>query len=281
MTELANAAAQTSRGGDYLLGHSEKETERLIAQATVYQPLTRRLLVEAGIAPGMRVLDLGSGAGDVAFLAAELVGQTGEVVGIDQNPAILAVARSRAAQGRANVSFIEGDLATVEPPGTFDALIGRLILMYQPDPAGTIRRFLPLIRPGGRVAFHEVDFEHAVMFPEIPLFVRGMTWWRTTLQRVGVEDRMGAKLYQAMLGAGLPEPSIIGETIISRAETGPVPMILSEVLRTVMPIMLRLGIVTEAELEIETLEERMRAEAAALNACVGLPEFISAWSRVP
>ena len=58
--------------------------------------LTMRFLREAGIVPGMRVLDVGSGAGDVTFLAAELVGATGEVVGVDLAPAAIEVARSRA-----------------------------------------------------------------------------------------------------------------------------------------------------------------------------------------
>jgi ubiquinone/menaquinone biosynthesis C-methylase UbiE len=49
------------------------------------RPITERLLRSAGIEPGMRVLDIGCGAGDVSMLAAELVGSTGSVVGIDRN----------------------------------------------------------------------------------------------------------------------------------------------------------------------------------------------------
>jgi predicted methyltransferase len=59
------------------------EDERLVAQGAVFDPLTRRLLRHAGLVPGMRVLDLGSGAGNVARLAAELVGPEGAVVGIE------------------------------------------------------------------------------------------------------------------------------------------------------------------------------------------------------
>src|SRR5262245_22741201 len=81
---------------EYILGHSEREIARLKAQAAELDPITRRLLREAGIAPGMRVLDVGSGAGDVAFLAAELVGTSGEVVGVDLAPTAVEVARSRA-----------------------------------------------------------------------------------------------------------------------------------------------------------------------------------------
>jgi tRNA A58 N-methylase Trm61 len=71
---------------DYVLGHSARELERLRRQAQLVNPITRQYLIEAGIAPGMRVLDIGSGAGDVAFLAAELVGLSGQVVGVDRSP---------------------------------------------------------------------------------------------------------------------------------------------------------------------------------------------------
>jgi 2-polyprenyl-3-methyl-5-hydroxy-6-metoxy-1,4-benzoquinol methylase len=74
----------TDRDTRYVLGHSEREIDRLIAQAGFIEPITRRFFVEAGIAPGMTILDVGCGVGDVAFLAAELVGPSGEVVGIDR-----------------------------------------------------------------------------------------------------------------------------------------------------------------------------------------------------
>jgi cyclopropane fatty-acyl-phospholipid synthase-like methyltransferase len=68
----------------YVLGHSQRVTDRLKAQARLIDPITRRFFGEAGIEEGMRVLDVGSGAGDVALLAAELVGASGAVVGVDR-----------------------------------------------------------------------------------------------------------------------------------------------------------------------------------------------------
>ena len=59
----------------YALGHSDGELERLSVQSRFVEPITRQFLQEAGISTGMRVLDVGSGAGDVAFLAADLVGE--------------------------------------------------------------------------------------------------------------------------------------------------------------------------------------------------------------
>jgi 2-polyprenyl-3-methyl-5-hydroxy-6-metoxy-1,4-benzoquinol methylase len=84
----------------YALGHSEREIDRLIAQARFIEPITRRFFVEAGIAPGMTILDVGCGVGDVAFLAAELVGPSGAVVGIDRAPQAITIARAESKSDR-------------------------------------------------------------------------------------------------------------------------------------------------------------------------------------
>src|SRR5688500_15950587 len=95
----------------YVLGRSDAETRRLIFQHTIYGPITRATFEAAGISAGMRVLDLGSGAGDVAMLLADLVGPRGQVVGIDMNASILQTARARVASaGWRNVTFRDGSV---------------------------------------------------------------------------------------------------------------------------------------------------------------------------
>src|SRR6516162_9898175 len=90
----------------YPLGSSDAEHERLIRQAARIAPLTERFFCEAGIGLRQRVLDLGSGVGDVAMLAGKLVGPSGEVVGIERDERSLAVAATRAKQaGHHNISF--------------------------------------------------------------------------------------------------------------------------------------------------------------------------------
>ena len=91
---------------DHLFGQSAEETERLRLQAEMFAPYTARLLADAGISPGMKVLDIGTGAGDVALLAADLVGKEGAVIGIDLNSALVETARARVVAARFdNVSF--------------------------------------------------------------------------------------------------------------------------------------------------------------------------------
>ena len=114
----------------YVLGRSDTESQRLIKQAAFLRPSTERVFKKAGIAEGMHILDLGCGAGDVSFLAAELVGPTGSVVGIDVNPHVLAVARGRArASGLTTVTFAECAIDTFTTTTRFDAAVGRLVLI--------------------------------------------------------------------------------------------------------------------------------------------------------
>src|SRR4030095_3476788 len=153
----------------YALGHSEQELQRLSRQGQAIGPFTRQLFEEAGINQGMRVLDIGCGSGDVAFLTANLVGRSGEGVGVERERKAGAWASARAhSQGITNVKFIEGDPAETEFDRQFDAIVGRLVLMYYPDPVEAIRKLIRHVRPGGLIVFQEVDLANARSLPVAP-----------------------------------------------------------------------------------------------------------------
>lgn len=191
----------------YPVESSERERARLARQARALRPFTERLLRDAGAHTGSAVLDLGTGAGDVALLAAELVGPTGRVVSMDRDPDNLAHARKRAADaGAKHVTFIEGDIAA--PPGEppFDIAIGRYVLMYQSDPATTVRGVARAIKPGGAVAFHELNLFEGVLcdsWPAMPADVRDMLMRMTAGVVRNVRPRMGAALPAVFAEAGL------------------------------------------------------------------------------
>src|SRR2546430_13485748 len=140
----------------YLMRSTAGEQQRLIRQAKFLRNPTERLLHAAGIAAGMRVLDVGCGVGDVSLLAATLVGTAGSVLGVDHDEACLATARARAAAlGLGNVSFVAGDLRDSVVGRDVDAVVGRLILTHLPDPVATLREAAAAVRPGGLIRFHE------------------------------------------------------------------------------------------------------------------------------
>src|SRR5215469_8435032 len=187
----------------YALGHSERELQRLSRQGQSLAPFTRQLFEDAGISQGMRVLDVGCGSGDVAFLAADLVGPSGQVVGVDRERRAVDWANARAnSQGTTNVKFIEGDPTEMEFDQKFDAIVGRLVLMYYPDTVDAIRKLIRHVRPGGLIVFQEVDLANARSVPVAPLFERCITWIKQTLSTSGARIYLGSELYPGFLAAG-------------------------------------------------------------------------------
>ena len=181
--------SESKSDATYTMGRTEGEEERLIQQSQLYDAVTRRFFREAGISSGMKVLDIGSGPGDVALTAAELVGPEGAVVGVDVNPAILETAQTRAqAAGFTNVEFVAGDARTLDLGNDFDAITGRLVLMYMADPADALKQLATRLRPGGIVAFQEADFtpyQQMPHSPDTPLANELIGWILEVFERSG------------------------------------------------------------------------------------------------
>ena len=264
----------------YILGHAEDELRRLIDQARFFGDLTEQVLRRARLAPGMRVLDAGCGAGDVSFLVASLVGPDGTVIGVDKSPEAVDLATRRAAAaGLTNVRFLAEDLADLSLDEPVDALVGRLVLMYLADPAVVLRRLARFLRPGGVVAFHEFDLDGAKSEPASPLFERAVGRIRQTLARAGADGRAGLKLGRIFREAGLPAPQMLLGARVERGPDSPIYDQVAQISRTLLPLMARTGVATAEEVGIETLADRLREEAVALDATLVSPAFIGAWTR--
>ena len=275
--------ARVTKDPAYMMGRSDAETRRLMAQSEMLYPFTRRMLEEAGISEGMRVLDVGSGAGDVALMAAEMVGESGSVVGVDQNPKVLETARARAdAADLTNAEFVEGDCReTALDHGEFDAVVGRLVLMYMADPAEALRDLTRCLKPGGIVAFQDYNFtpESVRPSPPTPLWQRGYGWFRAAARGAGIPAEMGFGLRRAFLDAGLPEPRMELNSYVAGGPDSLTYDIMAEVIRSVLPLIVKFGIATEEEIDIDTLAERLRAETITSDGVVKAPDLVSAYSR--
>ena len=274
-------------GESYPLASSGDERRRLVAQGELLAPLTRRLLERAGIGSGMRVLDLGSGPGDVAFAAARLVGPRGSVIGVDRDPAQVAFAAQRAkADGLANVRFMAGDFRDIELGSAVDAVVGRLVLMYAADPLDALRRALRNLKAGGVIALQEsiVDYDGSVLIePRDGLAARAAEWFRAGFAHAGVQPRMGLRLFGLMRAAGLdPSTEIDMLTPIQQGPDGSLFRCLAAVVRSQLPAIVASGAATEAEIDIETLEQRLIADAPA-GGVVGYFNLghVGVWAKKP
>jgi ubiquinone/menaquinone biosynthesis C-methylase UbiE len=266
----------------YVLGHSERELERLRAQARLIEPITRGFFREAGLAPGMRVLDIGSGAGDVAFLAAELVGSSGEVLGIDRVATAVAAA-TRAARERslANVSFRQGDASRVDFERPFDAIVGRYVLLFQADAAATLRALSRHLKTGGLMVFHEPDWKAARSSPTTPTYDNCWNWLQERFRRAETDGNMADRLYNVFVRAGLKAPQMRMQTFIAGgAATHPMIEALADLVGTLAPTFEELGIATAEEMDVDTLAARMKQEVAAVDAMVLGRSEVGVWARL-
>jgi SAM-dependent methyltransferase len=265
----------------YVLGHEAAELERLRRQADFYSNLTEQALRQAGIVPGMRVLDVGCGAGDVTLLIADRVGPSGEVIGVDRAlEAIAAASQQAASAGLDNVHFLQDDITTVTLDAPVDAVAGRLILMHAADPVAALRNLAGQVASGGVVVFQEFDIEQAGVYPDFPLATRMLGYVKEAFTRAGIDVRPGLRLHGQFVAAGLPAPEMVS---LGRIEAAPAPAscaMLTGVLRTLLPLIEQTGVASADEIELDTLEHRLQTEAIAHQAVVVTPPLITAWTRV-
>jgi ubiquinone/menaquinone biosynthesis C-methylase UbiE len=143
-----------------------------------FGPPARDLVARAALRPGERVLDLGTGRGAVLFPAAEAVGPTGRVVGIDIAPQMAELTDAEAkARGLAQASAVAGDAAQPPfPDGSFDAVLAALVLFFLADPAAAVRAYARLLAPTGRLGittFAAMDPVHEAGMRAIAQFAAG------------------------------------------------------------------------------------------------------------
>lgn len=273
--------AADDHASDYLLGHTQAEHERLIRQALRLAPVTEDLFLEAGIAPGQRVLDIGSGVGDVAMLAARLVGPSGEVLGVERDAGAINRARSRTSEaGLQNVRFTECDVAAFSSDTLFDAVVGRYILQFLPDPVAVLRSLSRFVRPGGVVVFQENSWApFALLSAHLALYSAGVSLLYEVARRHGVHTELGLALHGVFHDAGLPAPSMRLE--IPLGNDPDFTRWVYDVICSNLAHIKKFNLSTEPLGDLDTLRERLQKEVAASNTVVPWLGFVSAWCRIP
>jgi ubiquinone/menaquinone biosynthesis C-methylase UbiE len=264
----------------YSLGSNPAESARLARQAAELAADSNALLDRIGLLPGQTAIDLGCGPRGILDLLARRVGPTGQIVGLDADPAHTAMAAEFArAEGLGCVRVVTADARhTGLPEGSFDLVFSRTLLVNVPEPAGILAEMVRLARPGGWVAVIEYDMEHALCYPPHPAFDRLCEIFTTVFARNGADPELGRKLRQMFADAGLTDLAVEASAPVyppghTRRTIRP------DLVRSMRPHIVALGIATETELDELDAVARAHLLDPATVAISGLQ--FAAWGSKP
>jgi SAM-dependent methyltransferase len=277
MTETMHQTTCSSAAAPYALATGEAATYRLRILHGLYGPGTRRLLLGAGLRRDMRVADVGCGVGLVTTLLAELVGPEGHVVGIDCSGAQLAQARERLARIDTNASLVKASATdTGLPPGSFDLVYCRFLLLHLPDPERALREMQSLLKPDGIMVCEDGDLTSAGSEPPSALGAFADLWGRLGPKR-GLDYTLGSRLFQMVLAAGFAAPAItFNQPVVARGEN---KRFLELSVAEAGPAFIDAGLITAEALD-RTLAEMRRLNADGTILAV-MPRMAQVWARKP
>jgi SAM-dependent methyltransferase len=234
----------------YALGSSPGESARLQRQADELAPDSAALLDKVSLRPGQQAIDLGCGPRGIVDLLAERVSPGGRVVGLDADPVHTAMAAEFAAEQRLScVEVMTADARnTGLPSGSFDLVHARALFINLPDPAGVAAEMVRLARPGGWVAAMEPDVEHALCYPPHPAFDRVCEIFSVVFSRNGADIAMGRRVPELLRQAGLADVDV--EARVQMYPQGNSRRTIRlDLVRAMRPMVLEMGVATEAELD--------------------------------
>ena len=266
----------------YVLGSEDAEIARLDGQAAAIAGATDAVLRAAGIGGAMRVLDLGTGLGHVAFQVAGMLAPEGSVLGVDRAKRLLEVAEQRrAAASVENVRFVQADVRAFTPGEPLDAIVARLLLFHLPDREAVLRRQLDALRPGGTMVLVEFDLGTSRTEPRVPLVETVQGWVEAAFRLAGADPHIGARAAELLRRAGFVDVSTFGiQSYFGPAD--PIgPMLLAGVACSLAPQIVAQGIAAEDELGPDTLQARIAEEIAAHDAVILPPAVVGAWGSRP
>jgi ubiquinone/menaquinone biosynthesis C-methylase UbiE len=281
-TAAVHAGPATGPAADpnavYALGSSSEESARLQRQADELAGESAALLDRVGLGPGDRALDLGCGPRGILEMLSDRVAGNGWVVGVDADPAHVAMASELVAgRGLGNVEVLRGDARhTGLDSGTFDLAHARLLLVTVPEPAEVLSEMVRVTRPGGWVAGLEADAEQPICYPPHPAFDRLCEIFILAFTRNGASLQLGRRMRELYRRAGLRQVGVEARAAVyppghSRRT------LRADLVRAMRPQILAMGLADEAELD--ELDAAARRHFADPDTVVMPTVMFLAWGR--
>jgi SAM-dependent methyltransferase len=192
----------------YLLGYTREETDRLRAQARLWDPVSLALFDRLGIRPGWNVLEIGPGQGSLHLALRQRV--EGPVDAVERSPVFAArLAAITRRDGFGAGRIWQSDLIDASlPRGTYDLIFARWVFLFLPDPAAHVKQLARALKPGGLLAIQDYHRDTFALVPRPEEWTNFMAADRAFFASEGGDASIGPRLPDLYRAAGLDVTSI-------------------------------------------------------------------------
>jgi ubiquinone/menaquinone biosynthesis C-methylase UbiE len=261
----------------YIIDGGEPGAARLAVLGRTLAASSESFLKRTGLRPGVRVLDVGCGSGELTRWMAELVGPA-EVVGVDVDLTVLSIARDRWSEHPAAPRFVLADAAALPPAlGRFDVVYARFLLSHQTDPLSVLRELRELCRARGVVAVEDVDIPAMFCEPRSAAYDRATELYCRAAVARGADPRLGPRLAALFGEAGFER--VEADAIHPAFHEGEGKRMAELTLRSIRDAVLASDLIDEEDFD-EILDEVQRLTDDPATR-FGLPRIHQVMGRAP
>jgi 2-polyprenyl-3-methyl-5-hydroxy-6-metoxy-1,4-benzoquinol methylase len=259
----------------YVIQGGEAEVQRLRLLARAKWPTTEALLRQAGLAPGMRCLDVGCGIGEVTRELARWVGLNGQVVGIDANEDFVALARAETTRRGLPAVFHVARAGQFQVDAPFDLVYARFLLTHLPEPLPVLGWMAQAARAGGVVVVEDIDFSGYVCYPDCPALHRYIELYEQVVRQNGADPCIGPRLPELFRRAGLQgiRLDVVQPTFLE----GEGKRLAATTMQQIETAVVAAGLASAAE--VAQVVARLEEFAADPTTLLGMPRIFQVWAN--
>lgn len=178
----------------YIIGVGKNDEDRLLLLNELFGRTSKDLLLKAGLKPGMHVLEVGCGTGNMTKWIAKQVGDNGHVTAVDISSEQLQIAEENCSESN-NITFIASSLFDLKKTKQFDLIYSRFLIMHLQNPFKGLQHLTQLLKPNGVLVSEEATNSITACYPESPIFKKYREMVMALFKKNNIDYDIGEKLY--------------------------------------------------------------------------------------